>query len=384
MDSSIRLDSIYDKNINFLFGAGASYGLFPTLRLAIKDLHNSAHTIETLAAEIPETDARHAAIFMHYYRDCIYPAQRLSRSSIVGDEKIEVLDNYAKFLGTVLRILARRKPLEKKCNVFTTNYDPCFEIVADELIQSGTVDFVLNDGTRGFRVKHLQPRNFNTYLCQTGIFERDQTGIPQINLLHLHGCVHWRRRGQGIVVEYSSHDDAGLLSDDLLTRLTRFSEQLGDAGMSHVDLEAPAFLDDEARVFMSEYNSLPIISPTKWKFHETVFEEHYYQMLRLLSYELEKPNAVLVTFGFSFADEHILHLLKRSLANPRLQVFVCCHSLEESARMQKHFSTHPNVTLVGLEDEPLSFTKFNDRVFSTATALGLHDSREPAAPVAAA
>src|SRR5260221_9249952 len=44
---------------------------------------------------------------------------------------------------------------------------------------------------------------------------------------------------------------------------------------------------------------------TKWKFHETVYEEHYYQMLRLLSYELEKPNAVLITFGFSFADEHI-------------------------------------------------------------------------------
>src|SRR5260221_8105593 len=82
---------------------------------------------------------------------------------------------------------------------------------------------------------------------------------------------------------------------------------------------------------------------TKWKFHETVYEEHYYQMLRLLSYELEKPNAVLITFGFSFADEHILNLVMRSLSNPGLQVFVCCHTAQRYEAIREKFKSYRNV-----------------------------------------
>ena len=37
MEDKIKITDIYDKNINFLIGAGASYGLFPTLALKIKD-----------------------------------------------------------------------------------------------------------------------------------------------------------------------------------------------------------------------------------------------------------------------------------------------------------------------------------------------------------
>jgi hypothetical protein len=369
VDEVIDLSSIFDKNLNFLIGSGASAGLFPTLALRIRDANGADCTVETLATSIPKADPRFTALFMHYYLECIRPAQQLSRASVQGSpEKEQVLANYRVFIETVLQVLARRRPLEKKCNVFTTNYDPCFALVADELLQTGTVDFVVNDGARGFTQRHLQARNFNTYLCQTGIFERDQTSVPQLNLIHLHGSVYWRKNGAGISVDYSTPQSPSLVSEGLAARLADFSGQLANADITVNELAQPELEADEVAEFHTLYDGLPIVNPTKWKFHETVFEEHYYQMLRLLSYELEKPNAVLITYGFSFADEHVLNLIKRSLANPKLQVFVCCYSAREVASLRPHFDIYPNVRLVGLTDTPLTFTEFNKRVFSLRPA----------------
>ena len=115
--------------------------------------------------------------------------------------------------------------------------------------------------------------------------------------------------------------------------------------------------------FWKNYNQLPIVNPTKWKFHETVFEEQYYQMLRLLSYELEKPNSVFITFGFSFADEHILNLIKRSLSNPSLQLFVCCFNKAEQEKMKECFKVNRNVTLIEV-GKNLDFSVFNSDVFA--------------------
>lgn len=107
------------------------------------------------------------------------------------------------------------------------------------------------------------------------------------------------------------------------------------------------------------------MNPTKWKFHETVFEEAYYQILRHLSFELERPNSVLITFGFSFADEHILHLVQRSLSNPSLTVFVSCYNDAEKSAMKEKFKGYPNVKYLTIDDE-LTFKRFNKRVFTLA------------------
>ncbi|MGS0743471.1 hypothetical protein ACVBEF_16850 [Glaciimonas sp. GG7] len=107
------------------------------------------------------------------------------------------------------------------------------------------------------------------------------------------------------------------------------------------------------------------MNPTKWKFHETVFEEHYYQMLRHLSYELEKPNSILITFGFSFADEHILKIVQRSLSNLHLQTFICCYSQASAEEMEKEFNQWKNVKVIGPPGGvKMDFTNFNKYVFS--------------------
>ena len=365
MTETISPSDVYDKDLNFLFGSGASFGLFPTLALGVQTDAGKGWSLEDLATHFENTgDDRLIPLFMYYYRACINPAQRFTVESALGDPtRKRVIENYSRFLKAVLQILQHRKAMDKRCNLFTTNYDGCFPLVADQILREGEIDFVLNDGARGFSRRYLQARNFNTFVCQTGIFERHQTSIPQINLVHVHGSVYWKKSGSNIVVEYEDDALGGLLSADAVTRLDAFSAALEDKTASLATLPYPVFTKAELDTFWQAYQRLPIVNPTKWKFHETVFEEHYYQMLRMLSYELEKPNAVLITFGFSFADEHILNLVKRSLSNPHLQVFVCCYSIGTRHWLREVFRGHNNVRCLSLEDGSMDFTAFNEQVF---------------------
>ena len=86
--------------------------------------------------------------------------------------------------------------------------------------------------------------------------------------------------------------------------------------------------------------------------------------MRLLSYELEKPDTVFVAFGFSFADEHILNLVKRSLSNPSLHMYVCCFNEAEKDEMENKFLGFGNIELVTVEGT-LDFSAFNEQVFTT-------------------
>jgi len=375
MTDAIKLGDIYDKNLNFLVGSGASAGLFPTLALRLRNDAGDAHTLESLATWFEERkDPRFDWLFMHYYATCIRPAQAYQPSATDSVDAKVVIANYETFLGTVLHMLQRRKPLDKRCNIFTTNYDACFAQAADRILARASDDFVVNDGARGFRRRYLQARNFNTYLCQTGVFERTQTSVPQVNLVHLHGSIYWRKEDAGILVDYQAPVLDSLIPAEQMAALNAFSATLLDETAGVADLVAPALPDPVRDAFWEAYRKLPIVNPTKWKFHETVFDEHYYQMLRLLSYELEKPNAVLITFGFSFADEHILNLLTRSLANPSLQVFVCCYSADEHAWLSGLFKVYSNVRCITLDNGKLDFQAFNEQIFTISPPT---DSRQP-------
>lgn len=47
-------------------------------------------------------------------------------------------------------------------------------------------------------------------------------------------------------------------------------------------------VEDKFSNSFSRLSKIAIVKPTKFKFSETVFQEHYYQMLRVYSQELEK------------------------------------------------------------------------------------------------
>lgn len=354
-----KLTELFNHNLNILIGSGASADAYPTLALPFRDGNGQKVSFEDYV-ERADSEEKKALLFMHYYAKCIEPAATDvdDRSNILF---FDTVSQYEAFLITCLDLLRRRNSGRRRINIFTTNYDTCFEKAAERIFSSGDSDFVLNDGTEGFSRKILLGRNFSRTVLHEGTYGQSATEIPQINLIHLHGSVRWKRRGTEINVDYHSPHNS------LLTSLQRsyvndLDSQFRQEGVIESDITFPTMDSDDAKVFQDEYKKLPIVNPTKWKFHETLFEQHYYQMLRTLSYQLEKPNSVLLTFGFSFADEHIFNLVARALTNPTLQLFICCYNSVEKIRMQHLFKSHRNVNYVAF-DENLTIKKFNEEVF---------------------
>lgn len=361
---SIPPGDIYNKNINLLIGSGASADLFPTLGLAITNSRSEWETIETLATRYEGDIKRKTALFMHYYNTCISPVQSYNPDIIRSSKKKENIKNYQSLIKTIIGLLDKRKDLNRKVNIFTTNYDGCLPFAADSILSDETHQFTVNDGSVGFRTKHLHIKNFHRFQCQASAFERHNYGIPQINLINLHGSVYWEKDADKIKVDYDARH-SNFLTARTLNKLKNYSDYLVTKGGTTEEIPSVQLTSGEIRNFWDSYNALPIVNPTKWKFHETVFEEHYYQMLRLLSYELEKPNSILVTFGFSFADEHILKLVQRSLTNPTLKAYVCCYSASSAKKLAGDFKAWNNVDVIGPPDgENLNFTNFNKYIFS--------------------
>jgi len=392
--NSIPLREIYQHKLNFLIGAGASSGLFPTLWLAVRnsDDVNAEETIETLATKLDAMGLKghHTLLFMYYYKKIIEPVCKFNIDEIYSDhagpcadgsgckecekheKKRAVIANYEIFIDSIIRLLQQKSEFSKRCNIFTTNYDGCIPLVADRIIKNGNLAFHINDGSSGFVEKTLQAKNFNNYLCESGVFGRNSTDIPQINLVNFHGSAYWRKNGETISVDYGSTDTNVVIPPEVEGLLTELDAILNDKTKTTEDVFGFDVDLNEHTIneFWGAYKKLPIVNPTKWKFHETVFEEHYYQMLRLLSYQLEEPNSVLISFAFSFADEHILNLVRRSLSNPKLQVYVCCYNEKEKKSMESKFNSYRNVNLIVLDGD-LDFSQFNSVVFNAATLRGI-------------
>lgn len=371
MSDKFNLYDVYEQNLNFLFGAGASYGFLPTLALDIKNDEGNTYTFETLAKELDKESTRdlYTLLFMHYFRKCIYTGLPRLPKIPYPPNRLEVLKEYGTFLRTLYTVLEKQSRKDKKCNIYTTNYDNCFEVSADTLISEQSINCIINDGSSGFQQRKFHTKNFNNRVVQKGIFDMHAEYIPQINILHSHGSVYWIESNNNISVNYGCTPYDIEFDNNQENLLSKFEKIVNDETKTINDLakfkenELKGWNNSKSDEFWIKYNQIPIVNPTKWKFHETVFEEAYYQILRHLSFELERPNSVLITFGFSFADEHILHLIQRSLSNPSLTVYISCYNDNEERDMRKKFKGYSNVKYISINDD-LTFKRFNNLVFT--------------------
>ena len=115
--------------------------------------------------------------------------------------------------------------------------------------------------------------------------------------------------------------------------------------------------------FATSYDStLCIVNPAKRKFEETVLEQSYYDLLRIYANELDRNNSLLLVFGFSFADEHILELTKRAIrSNPKLIVLISCHTRGNAAWYRSLFPNADNVyLLVPKEDKEIGLGELTE------------------------
>lgn len=341
MESDQFLKDIQGKNVNFLIGAGASSGVVPTLW--VKSLNKS---FEDLLTSNDFNENQKKVLYFIWFELWI------RKTKIIDfDLKNETHKQYERFIKNLINYLNNEgfdRP--KRLNIFTSNYDTLFEKTFDSLSKENRLTY-FNDGSRGFFKKYISTENYHLKISHSGMSDSFQREIPTINLLKIHGSVTWSNINNEIEVSLENEVYNGLcdLSDKIkeaindhnntswftneekLLNPNKYEESIlyGTLDNQRFSTELTTIFDKffgQINSFYEKYRNFPVVNPTKEKFSDTVFQQHYYQLLRMLSFELEKQDSVLVVFGFSFADEHILEIVRRSIVNPKLKIYVIAYN----------------------------------------------------------
>ncbi|MBA5802801.1 SIR2 family protein [Rhizobium changzhiense] len=244
----------------------------------------------------------------------------------------DTLANYTNFLSVVDGILFERKNilLPRQANIFTTNYDLFIEKAASKL-----PNVTLNDGfdrtsTVGSRYL-FSPEKYFDRTYRSGSANGRIAELPVLNLIKVHGSLSW-------------HRDAD--------KEIRFSSN-GVSLSGHVQKNDPAAVSNALA-------NRALILPNLRKFESTMLERVYFDLLRLFSNCMDRDNALLIAFGFSFADEHILDITRRALRNPTAQLLIFAYSSANVAAFSDKFSQNRNVAIVNPgTGAPTDFKVFN-------------------------
>lgn len=300
---------IQSGSLNFLIGSGASLP-------AIKTAGNIEKTLDELIKEGKQAEADREMVDFIEAIGKTY--KQLVNDSVYSNDLDETFNNYSRFISIIDKILFYRKNeiLPRQATIYSTNYDMFIEFAA-----SNSPSIMINDGFdrssgQSDSFAFAPEKYFDRTYRASSLYAR-RVEIPTINLIKPHGSLNWAKKGSNLVYNASA-----------------------------VPPLKPAEKADPTKV--SEYLSKHfLIMPHFGKYHETLMERVYYDLLRLFSKSMEQENAVLMAFGFSFSDEHILDITKRTLRNPTSQLIIFAYSQDDIASYQAKFAKHRNVSIVG-------------------------------------
>jgi hypothetical protein len=321
--------SFQSANVNFLMGSGASYPAIP-----------SAGNVEKEIAKLFDAGDEGAAYQKLY--DFLATIQ-IPTNSLIGGvanaENATTVANYSDYLGIIESILGERRTslLPKQATIFTTNYDL--------FIEQASITYSamrLNDGF--VRVPSLtgrseySSRTFFTTTSSAANLYNYKVDIPCINLMKLHGSLSWKKDG-----------------DDILFSVTSLAPL------------PPTKTPKEVKEFVDRY---AVVLPETRKFHTTLMDGTYYELLRIYANELDREGTLLVAFGFSFGDKHILDITKRALKNPTLKLVVFAFEDTNREAFLKMFEDYNNVDIIAPGTLlRIDFARFNGVLRSILPAL---------------
>jgi hypothetical protein len=156
--------------------------------------------------------------------------------------------------------------------------------------------------------------------------------------MKLHGSLSWKKDG-----------------DDILFSVTSLAPL------------PPTKTPKEVKEFVDRY---AVVLPETRKFHTTLMDGTYYELLRIYANELDREGTLLVAFGFSFGDKHILDITKRALRNPTLKLVVFAFEDTDREAFLKMFEDYNNVDIIAPGTLlRIDFARFNGVLRSILPAL---------------
>lgn len=298
---------IQSGKINFLIGSGAS-------KPAIQTASDIEKQINALLLKKQDSQANLLAL------EFIEDLSEKNASLLQGTGSVEVnntAEAYTQFIAIVDSILFERKNLllPRQANIFTTNYDMFLEHASRKI-----PTLILNDGfvrTTGIDTDYpFAPERYSDRTYRSGGVYSHLSEVPTINLIKLHGSLSWRNKGSSIV--YDSRPLAALSASD----------------------------KEKDEKIVEQLEKFFLILPNLRKFHATTMDRVYYSLLRIFANAMDQENAVLLAFGFSFEDEHILDITRRALRNPTAQLLIFVYDPATVGAFEQKFALHRNAIVI--------------------------------------
>lgn len=313
-------------NINILLGSGASTP-------AITTAGSIEASVNALLQNGDETGADKKSF------EFLYPLVNDHRGLILGNPSPDyalTLNRYRKFLAVIDKILFERKNLllPRQANIFSTNYDMFVEYaataIATLILNDGFVRSPGSDENQEFAPEVYFDRTFRSAQIYTQLAE-----MPTVNLIKMHGSLFWRA-------------SEGRISSGppLISSLTEKNQA------------KPKKVKEYLKQFF-------LVLPNLNKHNQAMLDQTYYDLLRIYANSLDKENALLLSIGFSFRDEHILSITRRALRNPTAQLIIFAHGSGDAAGYVEKFSKHRNVVVIApAADADISLPDVSDLLSS--------------------
>jgi hypothetical protein len=357
-------------HLNFLIGSGASVPFFKTLGNIENQLTELARRRDELTSD--EYILIDTSIKQEYYGKCIEGNMKIISDDASAKDVQSECDRLLFALHTIL-IKRRSNLVTKQVNLFTTNMD----LFLDWSLEKQNLSY--NDGFSGrFRAK-FGTVNFHNMIRKTSSHYDYQSEVPHFNLFKLHGSVNWKLEKNEVEYDHNLSQLAAISSKKLVS-----GEFLEDIGKSldelKVDVTAKALTKSiKHDEFLSEYDKLVMINPTKAKFETTTRDLTFYELLRMYSNHLERENSILFVIGFSFADEHIREITKRVAAsNPTLLIVIFAYDSSSHQSIKNHLTEYSNIKYIvdNTDATKYSLKTINNNFFSKlASELNKEDTR---------
>ncbi len=208
--------------------------------------------------------------------------EKLPNPSWLGGEEKTNLDKNKSYYHEKFAKKILQRPLNlKRANVFTTNYDLAFEYAFDKL----GVNFI--SGFSGFQKRTFKPEAFEYDLFFPG--STTQGKVQRIEKVlryyKIHGSLTW-------IKEQPSENNV--------------------YGISEVPIEIVREKKDYTNI---------MIYPTTAKKSFTL-DFPYSELFRQFSASISQHQSVLVTYGYSFSDEHINDIIYQALTIPSFTLII--------------------------------------------------------------
>lgn len=296
--SNRLVKSLASSNVNVLLGSGFSKPLLSVLGSIEERLTKAKKDNDIL--KIYEIEKE-------FYETCMLPL-------IDSDEVAKTNHLRNRFIHTIIDIISVRHSsvLHKILNMFTTNYDNLIEIA----LEDKHVDYF--DGFTGKINSVFSTNNYGKIVSKQSAINNKTSELVSVNLIKLHGSLYWYNKDEKIVF------------NDFKDRISEL-ERLKDNPNDFVTYYEKKFL---------------IVNPNEEKYNLTVLNSTYYDQIRLLSNELDKNNTILITFGFSFNDEHLKTIIDRALENPTLSLIIFAYDENSLNLYKEKFENVNNVSIL--------------------------------------